>query len=326
MVDSSLRNRHGLRMLSPLPQDGEGRPTAILLILAAAFVFALSDTAAKFVVGQLPPLEVHWFRSVVVLVLSGAVILRRSGLGAFRTAHPVLQTVRGLCVMGASLLFLSGLVYLPVADASAINFVWPLLITVFSVVLLKEQVGLRRALATAAGFLGMLVIMRPGSGAFHPAAVFPLGAAVVWDDDPLVGGRRLCPWHNRPALRVRHADIAGPRDLRDHRARLGGGARHGHPCLFAGDGVVARALYILAADLGRALRLAVLRLAAGRLDHRGRSDHCGERHLHRASRAGEARGGPGDAGAIGLVHRARGRQTASTSPFSLKTIREQAGS
>jgi drug/metabolite transporter (DMT)-like permease len=180
MVDSSLRNRHGLRMLSPLPQDGEGRPTAILLILAAAFVFALSDTAAKFVVGQLPPLEVHWFRSVVVLVLSGAVILRRSGLGAFRTAHPVLQTVRGLCVMGASLLFLSGLVYLPVADASAINFVWPLLITVFSVILLKEQVGLRRALATAAGFLGMLVIMRPGSGAFHPAAVFPLGAAVVW--------------------------------------------------------------------------------------------------------------------------------------------------
>jgi drug/metabolite transporter (DMT)-like permease len=92
----------------------------------------------------------------------------------------VLQTVRGLSVMGASLLFLTGLIHLPVADASAINFVWPILVTVFSVILLKEQVGVRRALATLAGFIGMLVIMRPGSGAFHWAAVFPLGAAVVW--------------------------------------------------------------------------------------------------------------------------------------------------
>ncbi|MGL4241350.1 MAG: DMT family transporter, partial [Beijerinckiaceae bacterium] len=67
-----------------------------------------------------------------------------------------------------------------VADASAINFVWPLLVTAFSALMLKEQVGIRRSLATAAGFAGMLMIIRPGSGAFHPAAIFPLGAAVVW--------------------------------------------------------------------------------------------------------------------------------------------------
>jgi drug/metabolite transporter (DMT)-like permease len=167
-------------MSPPAPQDGEGRPVAVLLILAASLVFALSDVAAKLVVGRLPPVEVHWFRSVVVFVLSAAVILRRRGLGAFRAASPGLQIARGLCVMVSSLLFLSGLIYLPVVDATAINFVWPVLITVFSVVLLKEQVGLRRALATAAGFIGMLVIMRPGSGVFHPAAVFPLGAAVTW--------------------------------------------------------------------------------------------------------------------------------------------------
>jgi drug/metabolite transporter (DMT)-like permease len=123
---------------------------------------------------------VLWMRSVVVLLLSVPAILLRKGTGIWRTAHPVLQTVRGLCVMGASLLFLTGLIYLPVADASAINFVWPLLVTVFSVVMLREKVGLRRALATAIGFVGMLIIIRPGSSAFHPAAVFPLAAAVVW--------------------------------------------------------------------------------------------------------------------------------------------------
>jgi drug/metabolite transporter (DMT)-like permease len=153
---------------------------AIALVLLSSFVFAVSDAAAKFVVGRLPPLEVHWLRSLVVLALTLPVLLWRKGPGVFRTRRPVLQLLRGLSVMGASLLFLSGLMHLPVADASAINFVWPILVTVFSVILLKEQVGVRRAVATLVGFIGMLVIMRPGSGAFHWAAVFPLGAAVVW--------------------------------------------------------------------------------------------------------------------------------------------------
>jgi drug/metabolite transporter (DMT)-like permease len=123
---------------------------------------------------------VHWIRSVVVALASVSIVVARRGWGAFATRNPALQAVRGLCVTGASLLFLTGLIFLPVADASAINFIWPVLVTVFSVIMLKERVGVRRALATAAGFVGMLIIVRPGSGAFHPAAVFPLASAVVW--------------------------------------------------------------------------------------------------------------------------------------------------
>jgi drug/metabolite transporter (DMT)-like permease len=161
-------------------QGGDGRFVAMLLILSAAFIFAVSDAAAKLIVGRLPPVEVHWMRSIVVVLVTAPIVVMRSGWGVLRTRQPALQIVRGASVAVASLLFLTGLIYLPVADASAINFVWPVLVTVFSVVMLKEQVGIRRALATAAGFIGMLVIVRPGSGAFHPAAVFPLGAAVVW--------------------------------------------------------------------------------------------------------------------------------------------------
>ncbi len=167
-------------MFSAPPQEPDGRAGAILLVMAAALIFAASDAAAKLVVGRLPPLEVHWLRSLIVLLLTVPVLLLRQGRKVFVSRRPGLQLLRGMCVTCASLLFLSGLIYLPVADASAINFVWPVLITVFSMVLLKEKVGVRRALATLAGFAGMLIIMRPGSGAFHPAAVFPLAAAVCW--------------------------------------------------------------------------------------------------------------------------------------------------
>jgi drug/metabolite transporter (DMT)-like permease len=167
-------------MVSPTPREIGTSVSAILLILAASLIFAVSDAIAKLVVGRLPPLEVFWLRSVVVLALTLPVLLLRKGVAVLRTRHPRLQMIRGISVMGASLLFLSGLVYLPVADASAINFVWPLLITIFSVLILKETVGVRRALATVVGFIGMLVIIRPGSSAFQWAAVFPLGAALLW--------------------------------------------------------------------------------------------------------------------------------------------------
>jgi drug/metabolite transporter (DMT)-like permease len=167
-------------MVPPSAQGGAVSTSAILLILAASLVFAVSDVAAKLVVGRLPPVEIHCLRSLVVVIVTLPVVLYRKGPRVFRSRHPVLQLMRGVAIMGASLLFLSGLFHLPVADASAINFIWPVLVTVFSIVLLKEKVGIRRALATLAGFAGMLVIIRPGSGAFQWAAVFPLGAAVVW--------------------------------------------------------------------------------------------------------------------------------------------------
>ncbi len=161
-------------------QGGDRRLSAILLVLGASFIFALADAAAKFIVGRLPAVEVYWMRSMVVVVVSASVILARHGPRVLRTRHPVLQALRGLCAVAASLLFLTGLIHLPVAEATAINFIWPLLVTIFSVLILKESVGIRRGLATAAGFLGMVLIVRPGSGAFDPAAVYPLGAAVAW--------------------------------------------------------------------------------------------------------------------------------------------------
>jgi drug/metabolite transporter (DMT)-like permease len=152
----------------------------ILLILGSSLVFALADAVAKVLVGSLPPVQVFWMRSVVVLSLTIPFILLRKGPQAFRTARPGWQVTRSLMIVASSMMFLTGLSYLPLADASAINFIWPMLITVFSALFLREQVGIRRALATVVGFAGMLIMLRPGTGAFQPAAIFPIIAATLW--------------------------------------------------------------------------------------------------------------------------------------------------
>ena len=80
----------------------------------------------------------------------------------------------------ATALFFTALRYLPLADAVAINFLAPLLVTAFSIPILKEKVGPRRWVAIAVGFVGAMVIIRPGSGAMHWAALLPLGTAVCY--------------------------------------------------------------------------------------------------------------------------------------------------
>src|SRR5204863_425918 len=82
-----------------------------------------------------------------------------------RTKNLGLQLMRGTALLGSSLFFISGLRFLPIAEASATGFVAPLFVTALSIVFLGESVGLRRWIATAVGLIGVLIILRPGSGA-----------------------------------------------------------------------------------------------------------------------------------------------------------------
>ena len=165
----------------PAPSPPAARPgLGIAMVLGAALIFALSDATSKLMVVSLPPLEVAFIRSVVMaLITVGAVIWLR-GPRVLISQHPVRQGLRGLAYSMASIIFVIGLGLMPLAEISAINFIWPLLITVFSVLLLGETVGIRRIAATMVGFVGMLIIMRPGTGAFQMAAFFPLASAVCW--------------------------------------------------------------------------------------------------------------------------------------------------
>ena len=101
-------------------------------------------------------------------------MLPGSPLFALQTNRISLHLLRGLALLGSSLFFISGLRFLPIAEASATGFVAPLFVTALSIFFLGEQVGLRRWIATGVGLIGVIIILRPGSGAFHPAAFFPL--------------------------------------------------------------------------------------------------------------------------------------------------------
>jgi drug/metabolite transporter (DMT)-like permease len=96
------------------------------------------------------------------------------------TQRPGLQVMRGVALLSSSLFFISGLRFLPIAEASATGFVSPLFVTALSIVFLGESVGVRRWLATGVGLIGVLIILRPGSSAFHAAAFFPIVSAFAW--------------------------------------------------------------------------------------------------------------------------------------------------
>jgi drug/metabolite transporter (DMT)-like permease len=152
----------------------------IALILASTVFLGISDVTSKYLSATLPSIEIAWIRFLVFALIMVPAMLPGSPLFALRTGRPGLQVMRGVALLGSSLFFISGLRFLPIAEASATGFVSPLFVTALSIVFLSERVGVRRWLATAVGLIGVLIILRPGSGSFHPAVFFPLVSALCW--------------------------------------------------------------------------------------------------------------------------------------------------
>jgi drug/metabolite transporter (DMT)-like permease len=165
---------------SSAPARADRPLRGIALILMSTIFLGSSDVTSKYLSKTLPSIEITWIRFVVFVLIMTPAMVPATRLYALPTRRLRLQIVRGAALLGSSLFFISGLRYLPIAEASATSFVSPLLVTALSIVFLGESVGLRRWLATACGLIGVLIILRPGSGAFHAAAAFPLVSALCW--------------------------------------------------------------------------------------------------------------------------------------------------
>jgi drug/metabolite transporter (DMT)-like permease len=152
----------------------------IALILASTVFLGTSDVTAKYLSATLPSIEITWIRFLVFAMIMTPAMMPGSPLFAMQTGRLGLHLLRGATILGSSLFFISGLRFLPIAEASATGFVAPLFVTALSIVFLGEKVGLRRWIATAVGLIGVLIILRPGTGAFHMAAFFPLVSALAW--------------------------------------------------------------------------------------------------------------------------------------------------
>ncbi len=143
------------------------------------FLFAAVDTHAKFLTETLHPLQIVWFRQLGLL-LGILVVLAFRGVTILRTQHLGLQITRGAMAVGSASIFIFAVSFVPLVDAIAVTFVAPFMVTLIGAVVLREPVGIRRWTAVALGFVGVLIVTRPGLGVVHPAVLLILVAALLF--------------------------------------------------------------------------------------------------------------------------------------------------
>ena len=167
--------------LNSTPLSGVNQPfKGILLIVVATFLFSTHDAFSKYLSGFYPIVMVVWARYVVHTLLMAGIFLPQSGLRVLRTKRPWLQLIRALCLLGTSLFFTTGLMYIPLAEATSVNFLAPVLVTALSVPLLGERVTRGQWLAVIFGFSGVLIIVHPGGDLFTPAVLLPFCSALFF--------------------------------------------------------------------------------------------------------------------------------------------------
>lgn len=149
----------------------------ILMALLATVAYATVDTLSKYQAREYPVGMIVWARYFVPLVLLLAVFLPRRGARMLRTAFPTVQLARGVLLTAGTVFIVFAYRVMPIAEAQAISFIHPVLLTLLAVFFLGEKVSPLGWAAVLIGFSGVLIIVRPGGGLFTPAAILPLGLA-----------------------------------------------------------------------------------------------------------------------------------------------------
>jgi S-adenosylmethionine uptake transporter len=148
----------------------------ITLMAVGMFLFSGVDTMGKFLTDTVHPIQIVWFRQLG-LFLGVLVLIGVQGKSVLSSTNPKLQIGRGVLAACSATLFIVGVAYVPLADAVAITFVAPFMVTLMGALILREPVGVRRWSAVVIGFLGTLIVIRPGLGVIHPAALLLIVAA-----------------------------------------------------------------------------------------------------------------------------------------------------
>jgi drug/metabolite transporter (DMT)-like permease len=153
---------------------------AIILNLSAWVMLPVMDGFAKYLSSTLPILQITWSRYffTVVFVLPIMLVFFRKNLTW--TEQPKLQLIRGLLLFCANILFFYSISIISLAKALTLAFIAPLIVTLLSPILLGEKVGFRRWAAVIVGFIGSLIVIRPGFVEFNLASSAALGTGVMY--------------------------------------------------------------------------------------------------------------------------------------------------
>ena len=158
-------------------QQRQGGLLGVGLMIGAMAVLPFLDVVAKTLGEQaVPVLQIVWARLFFGAVMTAPLALHAGGLQGLWPARAGIHSLRAVLLILATFLFFAALKFLPIADALAVFFVQPLVVTALSPLILREQVGPRRWAAVAIGFVGTLIIIRPGLQAFNPGTALAFGA------------------------------------------------------------------------------------------------------------------------------------------------------
>lgn len=160
--------------------SARSRRIGIGLTVLGTICFSIIDSSGKWLVRGLPVAEVVWLRFVTHVLWMVLLLAPRQGLAIVRMHSPKLQALRALMMVAMTALNFWALQYLQLAETGAIQFSVPVLIALLSAWWLGEKLDGRRWAAIVAGFLGVLLVIRPGSAAFHPAILLSVANAVLY--------------------------------------------------------------------------------------------------------------------------------------------------
>lgn len=152
----------------------------ILFICGSSAVFPVMNGFAKTLGSEYPSLQVSWARAFGHVVFLLCAFLPRHGLGLLRTRRPLAQLARSGLLFTSNLCFFFAITFIPIAQAASISQTAPLIIALLAGPMLGERTTLPRVLALLVGFVGVLIVIRPGTAVFHWASLFVLASAACF--------------------------------------------------------------------------------------------------------------------------------------------------
>jgi drug/metabolite transporter (DMT)-like permease len=153
---------------------------AIILNLSAWVMLPIMDGFAKYLSSTLPVLQITWSRYFFTIVITLPIMLIFFRKNLTWTEQPKLQLIRGLLLFCANILFFYSISIISLAKALTLAFIAPLIVTALSPFLLGEKVGFRRWAAVISGFIGSLIVIRPGFVELNLASIAALGTGVLY--------------------------------------------------------------------------------------------------------------------------------------------------
>lgn len=163
----------GIPMRSPVA-------TGIGLMCLGVACLSVNDAIAKLLGTHYSAVQVLFLRNLIALPVAAGAAVAMGGRAALHSYRPAAHLVRGVIWLCAASIFITSLKLLGLAEATVLIFVAPVFVTALTGLVLKEPVGWRRWSAVLVGFLGVLIVVRPGAATFQPAALMPVTTALFY--------------------------------------------------------------------------------------------------------------------------------------------------